>query len=170
MKKSMVLLLITLLLSLALPVNATESLHSHPACGSACHHEESCDSCEYVPLTGSQLTSGCYYLTGNSSRSNLTIQAGETVHICLNGHSMAFAKGYGITVQEGASLVISDCQVGGQIYRSHGYGNYDSGILTNNGTLVLYGVDFCLNGNGVGISNNGEMAIYGGSFGSGLIN
>lgn len=113
------------------------------------------------------LSTDNYYLSDDFT-GNLTVAAGETAVLCLNGHTITSATGTTILVSKGATLRICDCQGGGCI--TGGAGRTGGGLNVNGGTLELYGGRITGNkatqtgaGGGVCVAVNGTFSMYGGS-------
>lgn len=111
-----------------------------------------------LPKSGS--LEGEYYLdTDCELNGDLNVAAGTSAKICLNGHTLKI-NNYKISVADGASLTICDCDrvsrgfgqgndivtiTGGCIYG--GYTDTNSGSIVNEGTLTIKDVDFVNNHN-----------------------
>lgn len=75
----------------------------------------SADHISAVPAGGGTLSAGSYYLSGDVT-GQLVIDAGATVDLCLNGHTLdAGGAGSVITVNAGATLNLHDCAGGGKV-------------------------------------------------------
>lgn len=154
-----------------LPVKAeAASTHtSHPVCGTTCTHEQTHETVSGSRWTGGSLYSGSYYMASSLSLSK-DISVSGTVQLCLNGNTLTFAEGYGITVLEGGSLVLCDCRGTGSLVRGPRLTNGDISIFGNHGTLTIYSGTYCPDGEGVSVYSDGTLNIYGGSFGIGISN
>ncbi len=173
MKRIFLLLAAVLLLTLALPANATGSHPSHPACGEVCTHEEACDTCDWdlMPNSGRTLSSGSYYLNEHVRFYNdLTVKSGETVRICFNGSRLLFDRNCTFHIQKGATVEFCDCTGLGGLWRLYHYSNSDCSVIYNEGTLIIYSGEYCMAGKGVSLDNKGELSIYDGTFGITLNN
>jgi len=143
--------------------------YTHPICGLSCAHETAHDNISGSRWYGGTMYNGDYYLGSNLSFSK-QITVKNHARLCLNGYTLTFAEGYGLNVEEGASLTLCDCKGTGAIVRGPRTSNGDSSILNNSGTMTIYSGNYCLDGEGVGVYNSGTLDIYGGSFGVHLYN
>ena len=105
------------------------------------------------------------YLSADAERtSTLSVEYGHTLYLCLNGYTLSpdsdFVGG-AITVNSGATLVLTDCGTDGTIsgFTSNGVG----GGVYNRGTCQMYGVTITDNTAtyGGGIYNGGTCQMYG---------
>ncbi len=141
----------------------------HPACGLSCDHETPHEALASTKWTGGTMYNADYYL-GSDITFSQSIIIKNNARLCLNGHTLTFAEGYGLRVQPGASLVLCDCKGTGGIARGTRVSNGDSSILTNFGTMTIFGGNYCLDGEGVSVHNNEKLYLYGGSFGIDISN
>lgn len=142
---------------------------NHPACGASCTHEEAHSTLSATSWSSGYTLSGDRYLTSSQTVSRMVYVSGNA-RLCLNGNTLTFAEGYGLRVQEGGSLEICNCKSTGGIVRGARESNGDSSIITNYGTLTIYGGTYCTDGTGVSLYNTGTLTIYGGTFGITLSN
>lgn len=115
---------------------------------------------------------GNFYLTQDirmiSSR-KVTIPAGVTVNLCLNGYSVTkstWQTGYYIQIEEGAILNLCDCQGSGAIADGHGSSRGQGGAIYNRGTFHMYGGTItknALSGKNHGIYSTGSLYMHGGA-------
>lgn len=141
----------------------------HPACGAACSHEPA-----HTQLSATSWTPG-YTLTGDrylaaDQQVTRDITVTGSARLCLNGHTLTFADGYSLTVEEGGSLELCDCKGTGGIRRGTLTSGGDSSLLVNRGTLTVHGGTYCPDGAGVSLYNTGTLSVSGGSFGIELTN
>lgn len=153
--------------------------HAHTACGKAgctdsVHDAADHMQAEYVPYTaGMTLADGMnVYLQEDMTISQtLTVPAGATVRLCLNGHTLA-KREYGDAVSAAGTLILCDCSDGetGTITHALDYGDskYDGSGVRVSGALNMYGGRISGNdnmrqhGGGLYISS-GTVTLYGGS-------
>lgn len=144
-----------------IPIKASAAnAHSHKICiGSVCgdtsvagdnicgHGEETWEPWGYTssgrPVQKTYYTDGTYYLTGDitldSNTTPITISKGQTLNLCLNGHTITMAvSGRAIfTVENGGTLNLCDCQGGGTLTGATALSN--NGAVTARGTFCMYG-------------------------------
>lgn len=108
----------------------------------------------FEPCTGNVISSGSgsWYLLGDTKLSIASLNANETLNICLNGHKLT-VTGESFTVEEGATLNI--------------YDDGEAGIVTGNtinvnGVFALYGGKLTGFTNGA-VRNLGRFDMFGGS-------
>ncbi|MBQ3549336.1 MAG: leucine-rich repeat domain-containing protein, partial [Oscillospiraceae bacterium] len=147
---------------------------AHPICG-ATHsdigdHTGTCEAVEWTAWDGGTITytndtASVYLSTNVTLESTLTVAANQTLHLCLNGHSITSSGENTITVSGGATLNICDCstgETGGKIANtcsSNGRGIINSGIVNiYGGTIEATGHS----GRGIYL-NSGTVNVYGGS-------
>lgn len=117
-------------------------------------------------VTGATILSesGNYYLPGDLvlGGDTLTIGAGASVKLCLNGHTVEYTKesGNAIHVEKGGSLALCDCQGGGSIVS-----NGENAVFLEGDSFTMYGGSITSSqGNGLTVSggfvdiHNGEIA------------
>lgn len=131
--------------------------HSHPVCGvSGCADGHS--SYSWTAWDGTSSINGTrFYLTQDVTRTTEYYISG-TVWICLNGHTINTGdNAYGLTVNPGATLIITDCQGSGMVISGSGMPGVE-----NNGSFVLW--NGTISGEDMGIfSYDGKVSIRGGS-------
>ncbi len=135
-------------------------------------HDAVGDHTDWSPVSATaDLSAGKYYLSGDLT-GNLNVPAGESVDLCLNGHTLdAGGSGSVITVRAGATLRLCDCAGGGKVTGGKSAGG--GGVRASGGTLELYGGSITGNqavrkgeaasGGGVYILDDGIFRMYGGS-------
>ena len=143
--------------------------HSHCVCGTTncgAHGGET----GFTALTalGGALEEGYYYLEENvSANGNIEIQ--HDVTLCLNGKSLDLSDHF-ISLYNGGSLTLCDCQATGAI--TNGSGNSDGNggavsIVGDNSSFTMYGGTITGNtakyGGGVLVTMGGSFAMYGGT-------
>ncbi|MBQ8145061.1 MAG: hypothetical protein IJ042_09775, partial [Butyricicoccus sp.] len=153
------LVVLSVLLLGMMQVQAASTHTNHPACGTSCSHDTAHTSLSAASWSPSYVLSGDRYMT-----SDITVARDITVsgsaRLCLNGNTLTFTEGYGLRVKAGASLELCDCRgTGGIVYDYTGGG---SGAIINQGTLTIYGGQYCTDGKGYGLDNSGTLTIYGG--------
>ncbi len=188
-----VTLILTLLIGmfgLFLPVMASNgennNKHVHCVCGGDIESGEHtlCDNVTFAEYTGGDVTyndEGIAYLylasdVVNSSKSNnrvdsdgiFAINKGQTLYLCLNGHSMQNSDRTSnvIDVNEGGNLILCDCQETGWIGGRTSGAN--SGAVWVKGNFTLYGGSLknnqgLKNGGGLYLAGSGNATMYGGS-------
>ena len=138
-------------------------------------------------FTGGTLTSGNYYLTSDLSlTSEIRVDRGSSVKICLNGHNITQTQNAGIIINKG-TLDLIDCKatgklsggksspslnLGGCIYNAGtmtvGYITIDGNSALHGGAVSNYGnmqIAYCTftnnstTGDGGAISNSGTMTV-----------
>ena len=167
------LLLCTVLCVTTITVSADDDIHTqHPICG-ATHtdignHTGECADVVWTAWDGRSAISydanntAYVYLTGNVERDDmLKITAGQTLYLCLNGHSITSTHdGTGpwdaaIYVYNNAQFVLCDCKNNtGTI--THSPGKHGRGIRVGDGSnavFTMYGGT--ISGNHVGTSGSG---------------
>ena len=135
-------------------------LTTDPAEGSGFSYSE---ANKVITISGT----GSYYLGGNLDAA-IVISASGTVNLCLNGY-MLDASGINtsaITVQNGATLVLFDCQTGSSSH-THSYSVGDNGLYTFgsgnssiNGGVITGGS--ATSGGGVNVNSGASFTMYGG--------
>lgn len=166
------LLLYTVLCVTTITVSADDGIHTHPICG-ATHtdigdHTGECADVVWTAWNGRSAISydanntAYVYLTGNVERDDmLKITAGQTLYLCLNGHSITSTHdGTGpwdaaIYVYNNAQFVLCDCKNNtGAI--THSPGMHGKGVRVGEGSnavFTMYGG--AISGNHVGTSGSG---------------
>ena len=161
--------------------------HEHPICG-ATHtningHTGECSNVKWTAWDGvSDITydennTAYVYLTTNAERtSTLEIAQGNTLYLCLNGHSITTNKSSSVvTVGNDATFSLCDCKDGGKL--THGmytsssrYSGHGVHLTGSKGTFNMYGGNITGNrasyGGGVTIDkeySNATFNLYGGS-------
>lgn len=162
-------------------------IHEHPICG-ATHtningHTGECSNVKWTAWNGvSDITydennTAYIYLTTNAERtSTLEIAQGNTLYLCLNGHSITTNKSSSVvTVGNDATFSLCDCKDGGKL--THGmytsssrYSGHGVHLTGSKGTFNMYGGNITGNrasyGGGVTIDkeySNATFNLYGGS-------
>ena len=172
----------------AASVRADAAEHSHPICG-ASHkdvgdHTGTCDNVTWTAWDGTdmdeekngvQLTDGYYYLTDNvtlQGTNPLTVPKGQTLYLCLNGHSIKIKHdgGYWAIDVEGGNLILCDCKGGGTITQDTDNRSKDRGVYvqkkygeTTPGKFTMYGGSITGNKGGVEVGDGCTFTMYGGS-------
>ena len=183
---SIVLCLCALLCAASVRADAAE--HSHPICG-ASHknvgdHTGTCDNVTWTAWDGTdmdeekngvQLTDGYYYLTDNvtlQGTNPLTVPKGQTLYLCLNGHSIKIKHdgGYWAIDVEGGNLILCDCKGGGTITQDTDNRSKNRGVYvqkkygeTTPGKFTMYGGSITGNKGGVEVRDGCTFTMYGGS-------
>ena len=158
----------------------------HPICG-ASHknigdHTGTCDDVTWQAWDGTdmdeekngvQLTDGYYYLTDNvtlQGTNPLTVPKGQTLYLCLNGHSieMKHDGGYWAIDVEGGNLILCDCKNTGTITQVIGNSYKGRGVKvekkdTTGGKFTMYGGSITGNKGGVEVGDGCTFTMYGGS-------
>lgn len=163
---------------------ADTSAHSHPICGEAHtdigdHTGDNCKDATWTAWDGtSEITydannTAYVYLAGEVTRDvTLDIEAGYTLYLCLDGHSMTSSATDKevIYARNGANFILCDCTGGGKITHSPnvtGRGVRVSQGGSNKASFTMYGGEISGNhhgGNGAGIeTQNGTVTMYGGT-------
>ena len=154
--------------------------HTHCTCGgSVTEGGHVCDAelPNWTPWNGTSeitYTDGVarVYLLWNASRNTaLTVPAGNTLYLCLNGYDLEYTGAEDssvIVVETDANLNLTDCIGGGSITGGIGTTADDStlpgGGIKNLGTLNMYAGNISGNkGYGGGVVNYGTFTMYGGS-------
>ncbi len=163
---------------------------SHPVCG-ATHtdigdHKGVCENVTWTEWNGTDEitydtdTNTAYvYLASDVTRDDtLKIQAGKTLYLCLNGHSITQSDtGEVIYIANTAKFILCNCKNSGTI--THSANVLGKGVKvgtsgTNGATFIMYGGTISGNrvgtsgpgkgedGAGVGVSN-GRFTMYGGT-------
>ena len=163
---------------------ADTSAHSHPICGAA-HadigdHTGACEAVAWTAWNGTDpipydadSKTAYVYLAGEVTRDvTLDIEAGYTLYLCLDGHSMTSSATDKevIYARNGANFILCDCTGGGKITHSPnvtGRGVRVSQGGSNKASFTMYGGEISGNhhgGNGAGIeTQNGTVTMYGGT-------
>lgn len=158
-------------------VELLEEEHTgHPICGDANCTEETHsaplgDWTEWTASSGETLSSGSYYLTGDVTDVNTSIQITGTVNLCLNGHTISGEATNGILrIGQGGTLNLCDCKGNGTLsesgshnpvfIHSGGVFNLYSGTVTSRITAVVIDEDPITNNDN---SAGGTVNIYGGT-------
>ena len=163
---------------------ADTSAHSHPICGEA-HtdigdHTGACEAVAWTAWNGTDpipydadSKTAYVYLAGEVTRDvTLYIEAGYTLYLCLDGHSMTSSATDKevIYARNGANFILCDCTGGGKITHSPnvtGRGIRVSQGGSNKASFTMYGGEISGNhhgGNGAGIeTQNGTVTMYGGT-------
>lgn len=167
------------------PTLAADTLaHSHPICGAA-HadigdHTGTCEAVTWTAWNGTDpipydadSKTAYVYLAGEVTRDvTLDIEAGYTLYLCLDGHSMTSSATDKevIYARNGANFILCDCTGGGKITHSPnvtGRGVRVSQGGSNKASFTMYGGEISGNhhgGNGAGIeTQNGTVTMYGGT-------
>lgn len=166
------------------PALAEDTAHSHPICGAA-HadigdHTGACEAVAWTAWNGTDpipydadSKTAYVYLAGEVTRDvTLDIEAGYTLYLCLDGHSMTSSATDKevIYARNGANLILCDCTGGGKITHSPnvtGRGVRVSQGGSNKASFTMYGGEISGNhhgGNGAGIeTQNGTVTMYGGT-------
>lgn len=171
LRSALVAVLVVFVLSAGCVFAHATGHSAHPACGKYCSHTEKHSTMSNLRswTGGTFYYNGDYYLNYDITVSK-RITINKNVRLCLNGHTVTFADGYGFTVESGGSLTICDCKGTGGMVRGPLQSSGDSSIGVNYGSLTIYGGEYCPDGTGVSIVNYGTMEIYDGSFGIGINN
>ena len=143
--------------------------HNHPICGAA-HtdigdHTGTCEDVAWTAWNGTDEitydadTSTAYvYLTDNVDiTSALYVETGNTLYLCLNGHSITKSKtDEVIYVWDGAQFILCDCQGGGRITHSNGVTGRGMrvGGSRDEAAFFMYGGE--ISGNHAGTSGSGN--------------
>lgn len=163
---------------------ADTAAHSHPICGAA-HadigdHTGTCEAVTWTAWNGTDpipydadSKTAYVYLAGEVTRDvTLDIEAGYTLYLCLDGHSMTSSATDKevIYARNGANFILCDCTGGGKITHSPnvtGRGVRVSQGGSNKASFTMYGGEISGNhhgGNGAGIeTQNGTVTMYGGT-------
>lgn len=163
---------------------ADTAAHSHPICGAA-HadigdHTGACEAVAWTAWNGTDpipydadSKTAYVYLAGEVTRDvTLDIEAGYTLYLCLDGHSMTSSATDKevIYARNGANFILCDCTGGGKITHSPnvtGRGVRVSQGGSNKASFTMYGGEISGNhhgGNGAGIeTQNGTVTMYGGT-------
>ena len=169
---------------------ADTAAHSHPICGAA-HadigdHTGACEAVAWTAWNGTDpipydadSKTAYVYLAGEVTRDvTLDIEAGYTLYLCLDGHSMTSSATDKevIYARNGANFILCDCTGGGKITHSPnvtGRGVRVSQGGSNKASFTMYGGEITGNnsnidnhhgGNGAGIeTQNGTVTMYGGT-------
>lgn len=166
------------------PALAEDTAHSHPICGAA-HadigdHTGACEAVAWTAWNGTDpipydadSKTAYVYLAGEVTRDvTLDIEAGYTLYLCLDGHSMTSSATDKevIYARNGANFILCDCTGGGKITHSPnvtGRGVRVSQGGSNKASFTMYGGEISGNhhgGNGAGIeTQNGTVTMYGGT-------
>ena len=166
------------------PALAEDTAHSHPICGEA-HtdigdHTGACEAVAWTAWNGTDpipydadSKTAYVYLAGEVTRDvTLDIEAGYTLYLCLDGHSMTSSATDKevIYARNGANFILCDCTGGGKITHSPnvtGRGVRVSQGGSNKASFTMYGGEISGNhhgGNGAGIeTQNGTVTMYGGT-------
>ena len=166
------------------PTLAEDTTHSHPICG-ATHkdigdHTGTCADVAWTAWNGTDpipydadSKTAYVYLAGDVTRDvTLDINAGYTLYLCLDGHSMTSSATDKevIYARNGANFILCDCTGGGKITHSPnvtGRGVRVSQGGSNKASFTMYGGEISGNhhgGNGAGIeTQNGTVTMYGGT-------
>ena len=166
------------------PTLAADTAHSHPICGEA-HadigdHTGACEAVAWTAWNGTDpipydadSKTAYVYLAGEVTRDvTLDIEAGYTLYLCLDGHSMTSSATDKevIYARNGANFILCDCTGGGKITHSPnvtGRGVRVSQGGSNKASFTMYGGEISGNhhgGNGAGIeTQNGTVTMYGGT-------
>ena len=184
---SIVLCLCALLCAASVRAEAAD--HSHPICGAnhknvGDHTSDNCSTKTWTAWDGTdmdkekngvQLSDGYYYLTDNvtlQGTNPLTVPKGQTLYLCLNGHSIKIKHngGYWAIDVEGGNLILCDCKGGGTITQDTGNKYKERGVYvqkkngeTTPGTFIMYGGSITGNDGGVEVRPNCTFTLYGGS-------
>ncbi len=113
-------------------------------------------------ITSGELASGHYFLgdTVPTISGDITIAAGETVTLCLNGKTLNL--GYYHNITNAGTLTICDCGTSGTIKSN----NYSKAIIDNDGTFTITGGTITTTGCTHILYNNGTAYIQGGRLSS----
>lgn len=141
------------------------------------------DSVDYLPLTvtAGELNGGHYFLNGSLTLTDtVTIPAGETVVLCLNGCTLTLGDELAVS----GTLILCDCAAGGAIAAPSGASltverggvvemyagslTADAEMVIDDGTFRLYGGT--IDGRTIGLRTeltvqDGEVYLYGGTIG-----
>ena len=156
-------------------VTVTENTHVHCVCGGH-YGEHECANESWIAWGDDAFEqgtlpflSGNYYLVADitaAGKSMLT-EPGETIRLCLNGHTIDTAENRVANVQ--GNLVITDCAENQGTMTSAYTGSYSQVFYVySTGKLDIYAGNFRCAGSSswgcLALNNSGVMNIYGGDF------
>ncbi len=180
---SIVLCLCALLCAASVRAEATDE-HSHPICGAnhkdVGNHTGTCSSQTWTAWNGGNITYDTnnvayVYLSDNVTLEKakpLTVSTGQTLYLCLNGHSikMKYDSGYRVINVESGNLFLCDCKGGGTITQDTGNKYKDRGVYvqkksgeTTPGTFIMYGGSITGNAGGVKINSDCTFTMCSGN-------
>ena len=126
--------------------------HKHPICGAEHKdingHTGACAAVNWTPWDGkeeitynSDTKTAYVYLTANAERdSALTVANGYKLYLCLNGNEIEMrSTGDVISVDDGGTLTLTDCQSTGVV--GHGFSSRNLGhgvVIREGGTFSLF--------------------------------
>ena len=130
-----------------------EYKHVHPVCGDADACDDSHADQTWTSWDGKAVETGkehYLYLADDVAISGtLTIGAGTTLHLCLNGKTLKNTAGRVFTVKNGGTLTICDCSE-----------NQTTGTLTSSGSSARGGLIDVTKDSGA--AESGTFVLYGG--------
>ena len=130
-----------------------EYKHVHPVCGDADACEDSHADQAWASWDGKAVETGkehyLYLADDVTISSTLTIGAGTTLHLCLNGKTLKNTAGRVFTVKNGGTLTICDCSE-----------NETTGTLTSSGSSARGGLIDVTKDSGA--AESGTFVLYGG--------
>ncbi len=180
---SIVLCLCALLCAASVRAEAADE-HSHPICGASHknigNHTGTCDDVNWTAWNGGDITYDTnnvayVYLSDNVTLEKakpLTVSTGQTLYLCLNGHSikMKYDGGYRVINVESGNLFLCDCKGGGTITQDTGNKYKDRGVYvqkkygeTTPGTFIMYGGSITGNAGGVEIDSDCTFTMCSGN-------
>lgn len=154
-------------------VTVTENAHNHCVCGG--HYDHECATESWIAWGDDDyeqgvlpFLSGNYYLVADIQvEKSMLIEPGETVKLCLNGHTIN--TGTARTVNNQGTLIVTDCGIQEQWgTMTSAYAGSYSQVLYNydTGLIELYAGNYRANGASswgcLAINVGGEINIYGG--------
>ena len=144
---------------------------NHCVCGEQESVHSGCKDVEWTAWNGTDAIpydsnkTAYVYLSGNAERdSTLTVANGYTLYLCLNGNTLSPASGFtdrAITVDSGATFVLTDCGTDGAISGFTSSTSGGGGVRNNGGTFTMYGGT--ISGN-TASRYGGGVCNYGGTF------
>ena len=170
---SIVLCLCALLCAASVRADAAD--HSHPICG-ASHtdvgdHTGTCDNVTWTAWDGGDITYDTnnvayVYLSDNVTLEKakpLTVSTGQTLYLCLNGHSLKSKAYYTISVS--GTLVLCDCNSSGQNNGTISHAaNADGSIFGADGIYVVDNAAFTMYGGTISNNDSRGVLVSGGTF------
>ena len=169
---SIVLCLCALLCAASVRADAAD--HSHPICG-ASHtdvgdHTGTCDNVTWTAWDGGDITYDTnnvayVYLSDNVTLEKakpLTVSTGQTLYLCLNGHSLKSKAYYTISVS--GTLVLCDCNGSEQGKGVISHGEEDGSICGADGIYVVDNAIFTMYGGTISNNDGRGVLVSGGTF------
>lgn len=148
-------------------VTEETEVHSHCVCGGTQDHEHT--SVNWEPWTGTWESGGHYYLTEDVEVwPMLTVAAGDTLYLCLNGHTVTGNPESARMFAIRGTLHLCD-HTGGQLISTYAGADNSQGhvfYVYSGASFYMYGGEMSVQGEAyrapVGVVNGGAFYLYDG--------